>query len=74
MKFQSNKARTEIKRMLSLLTEENRYVFRLMYPYSNSEDINLVVDGIPDKKIKWALKQVQNTYYGLFKKIKNSDK
>ena len=64
--------RTEIKRLLSLLNDHNRFIFMKMYsPYDASADINGVVDTMPAKKLQWALTQCQNSYYQLFKIIKN---
>lgn len=60
--------RAEIKRILSKLEESNRNVFMRMYSHENLEkNINDVVDGMPTKKLDWALTQVKNTYYHIFK-------
>lgn len=63
--------RTEIKRILSLLTEENRIVFKRMYSHDQlDKTIETVVDDMPRKNLTWALTQCQNSYYNLFKVIK----
>jgi hypothetical protein len=60
--------RSEIKRILSKLEESNRNVFMRMYSHKNLEkNINVVVDEIPAKKLDWALTQVKNSYYKIFK-------
>jgi hypothetical protein len=65
--------RTEIKRLLSLLDESNRTMFKRMYSHLDiTKDINLVVDDMPPKKLQWALQQCQNSYYTLFKVIKRA--
>jgi hypothetical protein len=63
--------REEIKRLLSLLDERNRTVFNLMYsPDNTNNDVNDTVDKMPAKRLDWALTQCQNSYYNLFKVIK----
>ena len=65
--------RTEIKRLLHLLHEDNRYTFKRMYsPLDVTKDIDLVVDDMPAKRLSWALQQCQNSYYRLFKVIQNA--
>lgn len=60
--------RTEIKRILSKLEEDNRMIFKRMYSHTDLEkDINLVVDDLPAKKLDWALQQCKNTYHSIFK-------
>jgi len=60
--------RTEIKRILSKLEDDNRMIFKRMYSHNNlDKDINLVVDAMPAKKLDWALQQCKNTYYRIFK-------
>lgn len=67
--------RTEIKRLLGLLDEGCRHTFNRMYSHTDlTRDVNLVVDELPSKKVSWALQQCQNSYYGLFNKIKNSSR
>ena len=67
--------KAEMKRILALLSDENRDIFKRMYSRLNlNEDINLVVDNLPEEKVDWALTQCKNTYYNLFKIIKESDK
>ena len=64
--------REEIKRLLALLTDHNRHIFKKMYSPSTDRDIDHVVDAMPARQLDWALQQVKNTYYGLFNKIKNT--
>lgn len=60
--------RTEIKRILSKLEEDNRMIFKRMYSHTDLEkDINLVVDDLPAKQLDWALQQCKNTYHSIFK-------
>jgi ssDNA-specific exonuclease RecJ len=60
--------RTEIKRILSKLEEDNRMIFKRMYSHTDLEkDINLVVDDMPAKQLDWALQQCKNTYHSIFK-------
>lgn len=62
--------RTEIKRVLHLLEESNRAIFKRMYSHGQlDKDIDLVVDDMPAKQLTWALQQCHNSYYGLFKKL-----
>lgn len=66
------KKRAEIKRILALLTDRNRYVFMLMYSHTDlSRDIEQVVDEMPNSKIKWAYCQVTNTYHKIFRILAN---
>jgi hypothetical protein len=63
--------RTEIKRILHLLTDENREVFKRMYsPMDFGKDINYVVDDMPAKQLTWALSQCQQSYYRVFELLK----
>jgi hypothetical protein len=60
--------RTEIKRILGKLEEENRMVFKRMYSHTDlDKDINLVVDEMPAKQLNWALQQCKTTYHSIFK-------
>lgn len=60
--------RTEIKRILHLLTDENREVFKRMYsPTDFSKDIDYVVDDMPAKQLSWALSQCESSYHRIFK-------
>ena len=73
LKMTPKQKRTEIKRLLSLLDESNRLVFKRMYSHLDiTKDINLVVDDMPAKQLQWALQQCQNSYYKLFKVIKSA--
>ena len=59
--------RTEIKRILACLTDENREVFKRMYsPMDFDKDINYVVDDMPAKQLTWALSQCENSYHRIF--------
>ena len=65
--------RAEIKRILHLLTDENRECFNRMYsPYDITQDVNITVDAMEAKKLSWALQQCQNSYYKVFKVLKNA--
>ena len=60
--------RTEIKRILANLEEENRVIFKHMYSHTDlNKDINLVVDEMPAKQLNWALQQCKTTYHNIFK-------
>lgn len=62
--------RAEIKRLLAMLSDNNHSTFKRMYSHTNlNRDINDVVDGMPTKQLSWALQQVQNSYYKLFKML-----
>lgn len=68
-----NQKREEIKRLLSLLEDDNRHMFMLMYAGgSTTRDINHVVDSLSTKKLDHALYQCKNTYYKIFKVLKGS--
>lgn len=63
--------RTEIKRILHLLTDKNREIFKRMYhPTNLDEDIDVVVDAMSAKQLTWALSQCENTYYHIFEMLK----
>ncbi len=65
--------RKEIKRILNLLTDENREVFNRMYsPFDITQDVNITVDSMPAKQLSWALQQCQNSYYRVFKVLKHA--
>ena len=65
--------RAEIKRILHCLNDENRDVFNRMYaPHNITQDIDVTVDEMPTKRLNWALQQCQNSYYRLFRVIKNA--
>jgi hypothetical protein len=60
--------RTEIKRILHLLTDANRMLFKRMYSHLDLEkDIEQVVDDMPAKQLTWALQQCQTTYHEIFR-------
>jgi hypothetical protein len=60
--------RTEIKRLLHLLSQENREVFNRMYsPDDLDKPTDDVVDAMPAKRLSWALSQCQSSYYRIFK-------
>ena len=68
----SNQKRKEIKRILSLLEEKNRLMFKRMYSYPDlDKDINDVVDQMDSKKLSWALKQCQASYHEIFRILKS---
>lgn len=63
--------RKEIKRILSLLEDNHRMVFKRMYSYPDlDKDINQVVDDMPSKQLAWALNQCQNSYHTIFDILK----
>ena len=67
------KRRAEIKRLLSLLDDQQRRMFVMMYsPPSENPDVYDLVDTMPAKRLPWALVQCQNSYYTLFKVIKSA--
>lgn len=60
--------RSEIKRILSKLDDDNRSIFKRMYSNNNLEkDIDLVVDDMPARQLDWALQQCKNSYHKIFK-------
>jgi hypothetical protein len=60
--------RTEIKRILHLLSPKNREVFNRMYsPNDLAKPTDEVVDNMPAKRLSWALSQCQNSYHHIFK-------
>jgi len=65
--------RTEIKRILYLLSEENREMFNRMYsPQDISQEVSETVDNMPAKQLSWALTQCQNSYHRIFKILKHA--
>ncbi len=65
--------RAEIKRLLSLLEDKHRRMFVMMYsPPEENPNVYDLVDEMPTKRLQWALTQCQNSYYTLFKVIKNA--
>lgn len=65
--------RTELKEVLSRLSEKNHHVFKLMYSHKDlNKDINKIVDDMPAKQLDWAIQQAYTTYYSLLDKLKES--
>ena len=65
--------RAEIKRILYLLSEENREMFNRMYsPQDIDREVSETVDSMPAKQLSWALQQCQNSYHRIFKVIKHA--
>jgi hypothetical protein len=65
--------RAEIKRILALLAEANRTVFKLMYsPKDLDLDINRVVDEMSWRELDWALKKCENSYHKIFTILRGS--
>jgi len=59
--------RAEIKRILALLDDAHRTVFKRMYSSLEQErDINLVVDEMSTKHLAQALKQCETSYHKIF--------
>jgi hypothetical protein len=59
--------RAEIKRILALLEEANRTVFKRMYSSLDQDrDINLVVDEMSYQHLDMALKQCETSYHKIF--------
>ena len=69
----SKQKRERLKFVLSMLTDGNRNIFMRMYSPSDLEcDINKVVDNMPPEKLKWGLRQAENSYYKIFKMLKDN--
>jgi hypothetical protein len=59
--------RAEIKRILALLDDAHRTVFKRMYSSLDQDlDINLVVAGMSTKHLDVALKLCETSYYEIF--------
>ena len=59
--------RAEIKRILGLLDEANRTVFKRMYSSLDQDrDINLVVDEMSWQHLDMALSQCETSYHKIF--------
>ena len=59
--------RAEIKRILGLLDEANRTIFKRMYSSLDQDrDINLVVDEMSGQHLDCALKQCETSYHKIF--------
>lgn len=70
-KMTGKQKRAEIKRILALLTDQNRLFFKRMYSHLDlDKDINQVVDDMDAKKLTWALKQCEASYYNIFRILK----
>lgn len=55
-------ARDTLKAGLAQLPTHNHRIFKLMYSHKNLDaDINDVVEEIPEDKLDWAMKQVENS-------------
>ena len=55
-------ARKKLKEGLAKCTEGEQRLFKQMYYYPNLEaPIGEAVDAIPEDKLSWAMKQVENT-------------
>jgi hypothetical protein len=66
--------RAEIKRILSLLEEANRTVFKRMYSsLAQDRDINLVVDEMSYQHLDVALKQCENSYHKIFTILRRAE-
>jgi hypothetical protein len=64
--------RTEIKRILSCLEDNNRKVFNLMYaPNAHGQDVNITVDEMPARHLNWALQQCTASYHQIFNILKS---
>lgn len=67
LEMKPKQRRDEIKRLLHLLTDENREVFNRMYsPQDLDRDIDAVVDAMPAKQLSWALSQCKSSYHRIF--------
>jgi len=54
--------RMEIKYKLKFLPDDCVFKFKMMYAFDNFElPIDEMVDEIPNDKLEWALKQINNT-------------
>ena len=66
--------RAEIKRILALLEEANRTVFKRMYSSLDQDrDINLVVDEMSYQHLDVALKQCENSYHKIFTILRRAE-
>ena len=65
--------RAEIKRILALLDDAHRTVFKRMYSSLDQErDINLVVDEMSWQHLAQALKQCETSYHKIFAILRGS--
>lgn len=61
-------ARDWLKINLAILPKSSHEMFKRMYADGNMElDINIVVDKMPQKRLDWAMVQVQNSLVRLAK-------
>jgi hypothetical protein len=66
--------RAEIKRILGLLDEANRTVFKRMYSSLDQDrDINLVVDEMSWQHLDWALSQCETSYHRIFAILRRAE-
>lgn len=64
-------ARSNIKKGLSKLPEKYHHSFKRMYSPKNLElPINEVVDKMPEGKLDWAMRQIENSLEKLGLSIK----
>lgn len=55
-------ARTTLKSDLAKCTDAQRDIFARMYGrFGVNDNINTVVDGMPEDKLDWAMQQIKNT-------------
>ena len=55
-------ARSELKKGLSLCTDNEKNIFSRMYSHKDpKKDINLIVDDMPEDRLDWAMVQVKRT-------------
>lgn len=60
-------ARGELKAGLSMLPDSNHMIFKRMYSPNNLDaDINDVVDIMPEDRLDWAMRQVENSIKKLY--------
>ena len=68
-------ARQKIKEGLSKLSEGHLAVFRRLYSHENSKlSIDEIVDNMSEKKLDWALTQVQNSLKKLQREKEGGEK
>ena len=57
----SKYAREEIKKGLVLLPDTWQTLFKRMYGQGKGQDINEVIDTMPEDKLDWAMTQIKNS-------------